>query len=99
MTKKTGGLHLRRGHAHGVVWFTTGAITGGASDVSRQSLARRVVGAGPIDADALQTAVQRAGSDEGVGVVRALQQSAAVDEAVLHDLVGEHVVDAVFDLL
>ena len=44
MTKKTGGLHLRRSHAHGVVWFTTGSLTGGASDVSRQSLARRVVG-------------------------------------------------------
>ena len=99
MTKKTGGLHLRRGNAHGVVWFTTGAITGGASDVWRQSLARRVVGAGPIETDALQSAVQRAGSDEGVGVVRALQQAAAVDEAVLHDLVGEHVIDTVFDLL
>jgi hypothetical protein len=24
MTKKTGGLHLRRESAHGVVWFTTG---------------------------------------------------------------------------
>jgi hypothetical protein len=99
MTKKTGGLRLRRGQAQGVVWFTTGAITGGASDVSRQSLARRVVGAGPIDADALQTAVQRAGTDESVGVVRALQQAAAVDEGILHDLVGEHVIDTVFDLL
>jgi hypothetical protein len=32
-------------------------------------------------------------------VVRALQQSAAVDEGALHDLVGEHIIDTVFDLL
>src|SRR3954452_23803072 len=99
MTKKTGGLHLRRPGAHGVVWFTTGGLTGGASDVARQSLARRVVGRGQVDDDALAAAVERAGAEEGVGVVRALQQSGAVDEGALHDLVGEHVIDTVFDLL
>jgi hypothetical protein len=98
MTKKTGGLHLRRDGAHGVVWFTTGALTGGASDVSRQSLARRVVGAGVVDEDALTAAVDRATQEE-LGVVRALQQAGAVDEGVLHELTSEHVVDTVFDLL
>src|SRR3954452_22180193 len=99
MTKKTGGLHLRRSHAHGVVWFTTGSLTGGASDVSRQSLARRVVGSMNVDADALERAVSDAAANEGLGVVRALQQAGVVDEGVLVDLVGEHVVDTVFDLL
>jgi len=99
MTKKTGGLHLRRSHAHGVVWFTTGSLTGGASDVSRQSLARRVVGSMNVDADALERAVAAASADEGMGVVRSLQQSGVVDEGVLVDLVGEHIVDTVFDLL
>jgi len=99
MTKKTGGLHLRRSHAHGVVWFTTGSLTGGASDVSRQSLARRVVGSMNVDADALERAVNESSANEGLGVVRALQQASVVDEGVLVDLIGEHIVDTVFDLL
>src|SRR5947209_448898 len=99
MTKKTGGLHLRRSHAHGVVWFTTGSLTGGASDVSRQSLARRVVGSMNLDADAFERAVNDSNANEGLGVVRVLQQANVVDEGVLVDLVGEHIVDTVFDLL
>jgi hypothetical protein len=99
MTKKTGGLHLRRSHAHGVVWFTTGSLTGGASDVARQSLARRVVGSTQVEPDALGRAVEQAAADQNVGVVRALQQAGVIDEGMLHDLVGEHVVDTVFDLL
>ncbi|MDQ1696730.1 MAG: hypothetical protein QOJ03_2083 [Frankiaceae bacterium] len=98
MTKKTGGLHLRRDSAHGVVWFTTGALTGGASDVSRQSLARRVIGAGLVGDEELQTAIDRAVADE-IGVGRALQQGASIDEGALHDLASEHIVDTVFDLL
>jgi hypothetical protein len=99
MTKKTGGLHLRRPHAHGVVWFTTGSLTGGASDVSRQGLARRVVGSIHLDAETLQRAVDDSSSDDALGVVRALQQAGVVEEGMLHDLVGEHIVDTVFDLL
>jgi hypothetical protein len=98
MTKKTGGLHLRRDAAHGVVWFTTGAVTGGASDIRRQSLARRLVGTGHVDDDALQAAIDRADED-GVGVARALQLGGGVDEAILHEVGEEHVVDTVFDLL
>ena len=99
MTKKTGGLHLRRSHAHGVVWFTTGALTGGASDVCRQGLARRVVGSAPVDVEALKAAVQRASDEPGTGVVRALQQAGAVDEAVVHEATAEHIIDTVFYLL
>src|SRR5690242_3236789 len=99
MTKKTGGLHLRRENAHGVVWFTTGALTGGASDVSRLSLARRLVGAGVVDDDALQAAIEQASGGDDVGVVRALQQAGSVDEGLLHEIASEHVVDTVFDLL
>jgi len=99
MTKKTGGLHLRRSHAHGVVWFTTGSLTGGASDVARQSLARRVVGSMNVEPDVLERAVAAAAANDGLGVVRSLQQASVVDEGVLVDLVGEHIVDTVFDLL
>src|SRR5436190_3134353 len=99
MTKKTGGLHLRRDGAHGVVWLTTGALTGGTSDIGRQLLARRLIGLGQVSDDDLQTAIERASSEEGLGVARALQQAGVVDEGALHDLVTEHVVDTVFDLL
>ena len=99
MTKKTGGLHLRRSGAHGVVWFTTGALTGGASDVNRQTFARRVVGSGLVADDALAAAVDRSLTEDGLGVVRALQQAGALDEGALHDIGAEHVVDTVFDLL
>src|SRR4051794_41807362 len=54
MTKKTGGLHLRRSHAHGVVWFTTGSLAGGASDVSRERPPRPVGGGVDLGADALR---------------------------------------------
>ncbi|MBV9293309.1 MAG: DUF4388 domain-containing protein [Frankiales bacterium] len=98
MTKKTGGLHLRRESAHGVVWFTTGALTGGSSDVSRQSLARRLVGGGLVEDEALEQAIAHA-REESVGVGRALQLAGAVEEGVLHEVASEHVVDVVFDLL
>src|SRR3954451_4537141 len=86
MTKKTGGLHLRRSHAHGVVWFTTGSLTGGAGDVARQGLARRVVGSTQLDGETLQRAVDLSSSDQGTGVVRALQQAGVIDEGMLHDV-------------
>jgi hypothetical protein len=99
MTKKTGGLHLRRDGAHGVVWLTTGALTGGASDVTRQALARRLIGSGHVSDDALQASIEQAAADDTVGVARAVQQAGAIDEGVLHDMVSEHIVDTVFDLL
>jgi hypothetical protein len=98
MTKKSGGLHLRRDGAHGVVWFTTGALTGGAADVSTQSLARRLVGAGLVTDDALTAAVAHATADD-VGVGRALQVQGTIDDGVLHEVSSEHIVDTVFDLL
>ena len=98
MTKKTGGLHLRRDASHGVVWFTTGSITGGAADVATQSLARRLIGAGVVSDEAIAAAVQQAG-DEAIGVGRALQLGGSVDEGTLHELASEHIVDVVFDLL
>ena len=98
MTKKTGGLHLRRDGSHGVVWFTTGSVTGGAADVATQSLGRRLIGAGVVTDDALTAAVDRAG-EEAIGVGRALQLGGSLDDGVIHDLASEHIVDSVFDLL
>jgi hypothetical protein len=98
-TKKTGGLHLRRDGLHGVVFVTTGSLTGGSSDVNRQGLARRLVGAGLVDDEALAGAVGAVEDVTELGVGRALQQQGAVDEAAMHEAAAEHVIDTVFDLM
>jgi hypothetical protein len=99
MTKKTGGLHLRRAGAHGVVWLSDGLLTGGASDLTRQSLARRIAGTGLVPDDALAAAVGQVGHDEDLGVARVLRDALSIDEGDLHSVVSEHIVDSVFDLM
>jgi hypothetical protein len=99
MTKKTGGLHLRRAGEHGVVWLSDGLLTGGSSDLTRQSLGRRIAGSGLVSDDALAAAVGQVGHGEDLGIARALRDSLSVDEGELHTLVSEHIVDSVFDLM
>jgi hypothetical protein len=99
MTKKTGGLHLRRDDAHGVVWLGDGLITGGASDLARQSLGRRIAGSGLVADNLLSAAVDEISRKGEVGFARALRDSRAIDEGELHSIVSEHVVDTVFDLM
>jgi Domain of unknown function (DUF4388) len=98
-TKKTGGLHLRRGDVHGVVYFAAGAVTGASADQGRQALGRRLVGAGHVSDDALTQAVDRASKDAGLGLAKALNEAGAVDADALNTLVSEQAVDSVFDLL
>jgi hypothetical protein len=97
-TKKSGGLHLRRGNVHGSVYFRDGSVTGASSDGGRQALARRLVGSGAVGDIELTAAVERAAND-GTGVGRALLDAGAVDADLLRSLVAEQAVDAVFDLL
>jgi hypothetical protein len=99
MTKKTGGLHLRRPGGHGAIWLSDGLITGGASELSRLSLARRVAGTGQVSEADLGAAVEEMKRSEDIGIARALRDSRAIDEGELHTLVREHIVDAVFDLM
>jgi hypothetical protein len=99
MTKKTGGLHLRRAGAHGVVWLADGVLTGGTSDLGRQSLGRRIAGSGHVADDALAAAVDKVGQDGGLGLARSLRDAGAIDEGDLHSMVREHVADVVFDLM
>jgi hypothetical protein len=99
MTKKTGGLHLRRPGAHGAVWLTDGQLTGGASELSRLSLGRRLAGSGQIAENHLSAAVDEVRRGEDVGIARALRDSRAIDEGELHTVVCEHIVDTVFDLM
>jgi len=99
MTKKTGGLHLRRSSAHGAVWFADGMITGGASDLDRQSLARRIAGSGRVPDEALTAAVTHVRLGGDAGIARVLRDADAIDEGILHSLVTEQITDAVFDLM
>ena len=101
-TKKTGTLHLRRGtdgsDGHGVVHVREGAVTGARSDVRRQALGRRIVGAGLVDDDALAAAVARVKA-KSCGLARALADSNALPEDTLRGLAVEQATDSVFDLL
>ncbi len=98
-TKKSGALHITKPGAEGVVYFATGSVTGGSSDISRQSLGRRLVGSGLVDDEALGVAVAEVKANPGLGLVKALHDIGAVEEGVLHEHVVEHATDAVFDLL
>jgi hypothetical protein len=99
MTKKTGGLHLQRSGSHGAIWFADGMLTGGASDLSRQSLGRRIAGSGRVTDEALTAAVTQVRLDPDAGVASVLRDADAVDEGDLHSLVTEQIMDAVFDLM
>ncbi|MCZ3388569.1 MAG: DUF4388 domain-containing protein [Actinomycetia bacterium] len=98
LTKKSGGLHLTNGQVSGSVYFADGMVTGAVSDISRQALARRLVGLGAADDAALRRAVERA-ANEGAGIARALVEAGSVDGSLVQRLALEQAVDAVFDLL
>lgn len=98
-TKKTGALHITGPGAKGVVHFATGSVTGAASDVSRQSLGRRLVGAGLLDDAQLEAALAAVREDPALGLGKAAHDAGAVDDGVLHEVVVEQATDAVFDLL
>jgi hypothetical protein len=97
-TKKTGALRITS-TGEGVVYFGAGSVTGASSDVTRQSLGRRLVGAGLVDDDKLDAAVAAVDADPATGFAKALASAGAVEDGVLHDLASEQATDAVFDLL
>jgi hypothetical protein len=99
-TKKSGALRLtaKTAGTSGVVHVNDGVVSAAASDMSRQSLARRVVGAALVGDDALAAAVDRARQDS-VGVVRALLESGALTEEAVLPVARQQVIDAVCDLL
>jgi hypothetical protein len=99
MTKKTGGLHLRRAESHGVVWLGDGLVTGGSSNLERLPLGRRLAGSGQVGDDELRAAVEQVADGSEIGLARALRDAAAIDEGELHSIVSEHIVDTVFDLM
>lgn len=97
-TRKTGALQLSADPAAGIVRVHQGAICGASSDVTRQVLARRVVGAGLVGDEALQAAVRAAASGT-TGVVAALLADGALRVEQVLPLATEQTVDAVGELL
>lgn len=98
-TRKTGTLHVRGDGGHGAIHLREGAVTGGRSDVSRQALGRRLVGAGLVDDDTLAAAAVALSSQPGRGLARVLVEQAGVDAELARGLAGEQAADAVFDLM
>ena len=98
-TKKTGALHISGPASKGVVYFSTGSVTGAASDVSRHSLGRRLVGAGLLDDTQLAAALDAVRNDPATGFGKAVHDAGAVEDGTLHEIVVEQATDAVFDLL
>ena len=101
-TRKTGALHLRREHQHGVVHLRDGAVTSARADIGRQELARRLVGSGLVDDEALAAAAEQVAeqeNDTGEGLATLLVQRANLDAAQVASLAAEQATDAVFDLL
>src|SRR5471030_2566937 len=98
-TKKSGGLHLASDGCDGCVFFAGGQITGASADDSRQPLARRLIGAGAVDDEALTAAVRTATQGQDMGVVKALLENGAIEAGLLRQAMTDQSVDAVFDLL
>ena len=97
-TKKTGGLRLRQADVAGVVYFNSGQVTGATADITRQSLARRLIGSGVVSDADLEAALRRSAA-EGTGVTKALVGSGSIDAEVVSNAALEQTFDAVFDLL
>ena len=99
-TRKTGTLHVRCDDGrHGAIHLRDGAITGARTQVDRQELGRRLVGAGLVDDVALEKAVERMAHEPGTGLGRMLADTAPLDAETAREVAGEQAVDAVFDLL
>jgi hypothetical protein len=74
-------------------------VTGARSDVRRQALGRRIVGAGVVDDATLAAAVARVQEDPACGLARALADEGSLSEDFARALAAEQASDAVFDLL
>jgi hypothetical protein len=108
-TQKSGALRIHQelaatdgsatGQLSGVVRLAEGNISGASSDMSRQSLARRVVGAALVGDDVLSAAVEQVRFAGTGGVVRALITAGAISEDEVLPVARLQTTDAVCELL
>ena len=99
-TGKSGTLHLQAAgnDRRGLIRLGTGAIDGAYSDLSRQALARRLVGSGLVTDEALEGAANdvRAGAPS---LVRALLDRAGLPADDVNRIATDQATDAVCELL
>ncbi len=99
-TRKSGALHLAAADEErkGVIRLGEGAINAACSDLRRQVLARRLVGAGLVDDDALAGAADdvRGGAPS---LLRALLDRSGLSNEAVTQLAADQATDAVCELL
>ena len=99
-TRKTGALHLQASEEDrkGVIRLGGGAIDAACSDLRRQVLARRLVGAGLVTDDALSDAADdvRGGAPS---LLRALLDRSGLTSDEVNHLAADQATDAVCELL
>ena len=99
-TAKTGTLHLQAAEdeRRGLIRLGSGAVDGAYSDLRRQALARRLVGAGLVSDEAIGGAAEavRAGSES---LVRALLERSELDSGDVNRIAADQATDAVCELL
>jgi hypothetical protein len=99
-TRKTGALHLQASEEDrkGVIRLGEGAINAACSDLRRQVLARRLVGAGLVSDDALSGAAEdvRGGAPS---LLRALLDRSGLSSDEVNHVAADQATDAVCELL
>lgn len=93
-TRKTGALLLRQDGRTGVVHVRDGAVSAASSDVTRQQVVRRLIGAGLVRADDVRGAEAGAPS-----LLRTLVAAGRVDAEAATAAARDQAIDSVFDLL
>jgi hypothetical protein len=99
-TGKSGRLMLRREGAVGRVDLTDGRVREASGSADRLVIARRLLGARLVTGDELAEVLQaRDALPTDLELARELGDAGVVDPGTLAEVVREHTIDAVFDLL
>ena len=102
-TRKTGGLFLRQPDegepGNGVLYLREGALVGARSDLTRQTLLRRLIGAGLVSDDALAAVLARRTAVVEPSLVTILLELGSLDAEAVRQIAHEQAQDAVFELL
>lgn len=99
-TSKSGRLVLSDGERRARVELLDGRVRDASADARRLPLARRVLGAGLVEVDALTAALDAHDHlPTDLELARWLASRTELDSSALSDLVREQTVDATFDLL
>lgn len=100
-TSKTGRLHVQHDTVVARIDLVDGRVRDASADARRLSLARRLLGAGLVDAEHLRATLADADGElpSDLDLARRLVTAGSVEAASLAELVREQTVDALFDIL